>query len=286
MRIRLAITLGLGLLSAACGGSGIPAKTVVLTFDDAVVNHLTTVAPILEKHGFGATFFVTPRFRQEYGDAYLDWDGIAELSRKGFEIGNHSFGHVGFDMPANLALMPKDLSVMEDRLVRVGVPKPVSFAWPGDVFSPGARAILEDAGYRFARRGIAPDVTDGSLVACGPAYDPKVNDPLLVPTTATVGAAWMLEDFQRAVAKAVPGRAVVIQFHGVPDPLNRVLSVSPRTFARWMDWLDEEGCRVVALRDLDPYVDRANLPDDPLDDRTWPPPEGGAVPTTRPGDDR
>jgi len=37
----------------------IPDKLVVLTFDDACLSHATLVAPLLKKHGFGATFYVT-----------------------------------------------------------------------------------------------------------------------------------------------------------------------------------------------------------------------------------
>jgi hypothetical protein len=40
----------------------IPDKLVVLTFDDASKSHVTVAAPLLKKHGFGATFFVTEGF--------------------------------------------------------------------------------------------------------------------------------------------------------------------------------------------------------------------------------
>ncbi|HEY1049820.1 MAG TPA: polysaccharide deacetylase family protein, partial [Prosthecobacter sp.] len=37
-------------------------RLVVLTFDDSVASHATFVAPLLKKHGFGATFFITEGF--------------------------------------------------------------------------------------------------------------------------------------------------------------------------------------------------------------------------------
>ena len=40
----------------------IPDKLVVLTFDDSSKSHVTVAAPLLKKHGFGATFFVTEGF--------------------------------------------------------------------------------------------------------------------------------------------------------------------------------------------------------------------------------
>jgi len=39
-----------------------PEKLVVLTFDDSVASHYSVVRPILKRHEFGATFFVTEGF--------------------------------------------------------------------------------------------------------------------------------------------------------------------------------------------------------------------------------
>ena len=36
----------------------IPERLVVLTFDDGCISHATHVAPLLEEHRFGATFYV------------------------------------------------------------------------------------------------------------------------------------------------------------------------------------------------------------------------------------
>jgi peptidoglycan/xylan/chitin deacetylase (PgdA/CDA1 family) len=40
----------------------VPDKLVVLTFDDSVASHYTVVRPILKRHGFSATFFITEGF--------------------------------------------------------------------------------------------------------------------------------------------------------------------------------------------------------------------------------
>lgn len=277
MRLRLALALPL-LLLAACGGeveavSRRPGKTVVLTFDDSATSQLTTVVPVLESVGFGATFFVCPRFREEHGNAYLDWEGMAELHRRGFEVGNHSWGHLAFNYPECCRHLREDTAMMETRLASVGVPKPVSFAWPGDGFGPEALAILEEAGYRFARRGRAPEVAPDMRPVPGPVYVPNVNHPLLVPTTIAVGPEWTLADVRRALATGGEGRVVVFQFHGVPDPVNPQVSISPARFSDWMFWLKREGWRGIALRDLEPYVDRSVTPADPLAKLAWPDPE-------------
>lgn len=67
-------------------------RVVVLTFDDAVSNHATYVAPLLKRYGFGATFFVC-EFPPDFAtnkQQYMTWQQIASLAADGFEIGNHT----------------------------------------------------------------------------------------------------------------------------------------------------------------------------------------------------
>ena len=52
----------LALCWRAFASETVPDKIVVLTFDDSVASHATFVAPLLKKHGFGATFFITEGF--------------------------------------------------------------------------------------------------------------------------------------------------------------------------------------------------------------------------------
>src|SRR4029078_9580796 len=74
----------------------IPDKLVVLTFDDASKSHFTIARPLLLKHKFGATFFITEGwdFATNKKD-YMSWDEIAQLHKDGFEIGNHTRDHQG-----------------------------------------------------------------------------------------------------------------------------------------------------------------------------------------------
>jgi peptidoglycan/xylan/chitin deacetylase (PgdA/CDA1 family) len=71
-------------------------KLVVLTFDDSVASHATFVAPLLKKHGFGATFFITEGFEFLVDKThYMTWEQIKALHAQGFEIGNHTRKHAG-----------------------------------------------------------------------------------------------------------------------------------------------------------------------------------------------
>src|SRR6059058_4995307 len=73
----------------------IPDKLVVLTFDDSSKSHFTVARPLVKKHGFGATFFITEGFDFPTNKRdYMTWDEIAQLHRDGFEIGNHTRDHL------------------------------------------------------------------------------------------------------------------------------------------------------------------------------------------------
>src|SRR6476661_7120733 len=84
------------LASGAAGREPIPDRLAVLTFDDSSKSHYTVARPILLKHKFGATFFITEGFDFPTNKKdYMTWEEIAELHKDGFEIGNHTVDHKG-----------------------------------------------------------------------------------------------------------------------------------------------------------------------------------------------
>ena len=247
---------------AAVPRARIPAKTVVLTFDDAVKSHRAFVAPLLKELGFQATFFVTHCWMDDR-ENFMTWPEIAEIHKMGFEIGNHSWTHANFSTPQNAARLPAELAQVEDELKKVGVPRPLSFAHCGNNFGPESIAALKAAGFQFARRGIPPEAKYGTL-ELGAAYDPAKHHPLLVPTTGDAYPSWNQQQFERAVAQAEAGHAAVLQFHGVPDVAHPWVHTPPENFRRYMEYLKQHDFHVLAIRDLERFVDRANLPDDPM----------------------
>lgn len=237
-------------------------KTVVLTFDDAVKTHLTVVAPLLKQLGFRATFFITHKWMDDPG-YFLTWTEVAQLHRLGFEIGNHSWTHTDFGKPETGAKLGAELEQVEQELARVGVPKPVSFAWCGNGFGPEALAQLQQHGYQLARRGMQPEVPYGA-VAVGPALQVQTHHPLLIPTTGDAYPNWTFEHFKKVLASAKPEEIVVLQFHGVPDEKHPWVTTPPKAFRQYMLYLKQNGYRAVALRELWPYYKGAPLPADPL----------------------
>ncbi len=253
----------------AQAGSGdqrkpVPERLAVMTFDDATRSHLKVAAPLLKERGFGATFFVTAAWMGDR-ENFLDWEEIVALHRMGFEVGNHSMHHVALHDPDPIEVLDREILELEAGLTRVGVPKPVSFSWPGNHFGPRSVQRLQELGYRFGRRGPMPDVPAGiAVVGMGPLYDPTRHHSLLIPTAALAIPDWTLDDFKKVTARAIRGQVLVFQFHGTPDGAHPFCSTPPDRFAEFLDHLKAEGFTVIALRDLACYFDLRDQPQDPL----------------------
>ncbi len=250
------------LTASAAAPASVPDKVVVLTFDDASASHHAVARPLLKRLGFGATFFITEgfTFRTNKRD-YLTWEQIAELHREGFEIGNHTRDHLGIT-EKNVPRLAEQLEAIAARCREHGIPAPVSFAWPGNKFHPSALPVLETAGIRFARRGGEPEVPYAK--GGGVPYEPGVDHPLLIPTTADARPVWTLDHVKAAVAQARNGRITVLQFHGVPDGEHPWVNTPRESFEEYMLWLKEAGCTVIALRDVARYTEGRPAPTDPM----------------------
>ncbi len=240
----------------------VPDKLVVLTFDDSVKSHFTVVRPILLRFGFGATFYVTEGFDfHENKKEYMTWDEIAQLNRDGFEIGNHTRDHRGVTRDA-LDQLPQQLRAIDRRCAEHGIPRPVSFAYPGNGFVGEALPILEDLGIRLARRGGSPEFSYDKDRGRGFAYEPGLDHPLLIPSAGDARPDWELKDFVLAVEQARHGRIAVLQFHGVPDNEHPWVHTPPETFVAYMEYLRDNEYRVIAIRDLLRYIDPEIKPQD------------------------
>ncbi|MDZ4859839.1 MAG: polysaccharide deacetylase family protein [Candidatus Hydrogenedentes bacterium] len=256
------LMMSAGLLLPALALEPVPDKSVVLTFDDSVKSHRTFVGPLLKEYGFGATFFVTALWMSDT-ENFMTWQEIAELHQMGFEIGNHSWSHSNFGNPKYAAQLEGQLLLVEQELEKVGVPKPVSFAWCGNFFGVEGFGVLRDWGFQFARRGMQPEVPYAAL-APGPLYDPAKYHPLLLPSAGDAYPNWTLENFRAAVDPARDGKIAIVQFHGVPDIAHPWVHTPPDRFREYMDYLKANKFNVVAIRDLARYVDTSQPPNDAM----------------------
>lgn len=229
----------------------IPDKVVVLTFDDSVKSHFTFVRPLLLEHGFGATFFITEGFEFARDKRnYMSWEEIAHLNADGFEIGNHTRDHMTV-RESTLAKLPEQLSAIDRKCEQFGIPKPISFAYPGNGTHPKAFDILKAHGIHFARRGGSPEYPYEK--GQGFAYEPGFDHPLLLPSAGDARPDWTLDDFKRAADQARSGRIAVLQFHGVPDLAHPWVNSPIDRFKQYMQYLKDNDFTVIAMRDLAKY---------------------------------
>lgn len=230
------------LPQAASALEPIPQKLVVLTFDDSVASHATFVGPLLKKYGFGATFFITEGFEFAIDKVhYMTWEQIKALDTAGFEIGNHTKKHAGVNKQTPEQLTA-DVEFIEQQCEKNGIALPTSFCYPGYATSEAAVKLLRERGYRFARAG-------GSK-----AFDPSQDDPLTLPQAFDGKPDSTLDQFKVAVAQARDGKIAVMTFHGVPDIKHPWVNTDPAKFESYMEHLKQEGCTVIAMRDLAKYV--------------------------------
>lgn len=220
----------------------VPDKLVVLTFDDSVVSHATIVAPLLKKFGFGGTFFITEGFEfLKDKQHYMTWEQIKSLHTDGFEIGNHTRSHAAVN-GLDAARLSAELKHIEDQCAANGIPKPVSFCYPGYQTSPAAVTILRERGYLFARAGGAQP------------FDPAKDEPLLMPQAFDSKPACTFEQFTQAIAAAKDGKIAVITFHGVPDIKHPWVHTDPKVFEKYLQHLKDEKCTVIAVKDMAKYL--------------------------------
>jgi peptidoglycan/xylan/chitin deacetylase (PgdA/CDA1 family) len=243
----------------------IPEKLVVLTFDDGVKSQATFVAPLLKRHRFGATFYLSEPFGFQADwkrEHYMTWDDARKLAEDGFEIGNHTRRHYKATQQTKDEFRA-DVEFIERRCAEHGIPRPKTFCYPAYYFTPDAVQVLQERGYWFARRGTVPELPyrEGGL---GFAYDPREDHPLLVPIVGASGPNWRFEDFVTAVEKAREGKIAVLAFHGVPDVDHPWVSTDPGRFAAYMQHLGQRGYTVIAMRDLARYIDPRSGPRNPL----------------------
>lgn len=240
------IALFLLLMAYSMGNSQIlkkqiPDNLVVLSFDDATASQYSIVAPLLKQFGFNATFFVCefPTKRSDRS-AYMNWAQISELNKMGFEIANHTRTHIAVGKISQAQFI-EELNYIETKCDSLGIEKPTNFAYPGYNLSIPAIKTLHKKGYKFARAG-------GNR-----AYDPLCDYPLLIPSWAT--NADNKEQIMAAFNEAKNGRIVVLTIHGVPDLEHPWVNTPLTLFKEYLQYLSEHNFKVIAIRDLENYID-------------------------------
>lgn len=75
------------------GAGDLPAKPIVITFDDGHRDNAEVAFPLLVKYGFTATFFINPQPIEDKYPAYMTWAQVEQMTRAGMDIESHSYSH-------------------------------------------------------------------------------------------------------------------------------------------------------------------------------------------------
>lgn len=143
------------LLRARTSGDALPARPVLITFDDGFRACADQAVPVLQAYGFTATFFLvaglmgeTSRWMSEANVTLplMSWQRARELASAGFQFGSHTLTHpnlLGLESTRRRVELCDSRSRLEDELGR----PVVHFAYPYGAYDASVRDGVADAGY-------------------------------------------------------------------------------------------------------------------------------------------
>jgi peptidoglycan/xylan/chitin deacetylase (PgdA/CDA1 family) len=125
----------------------LPARRLVLTFDDGYEDNYAVVFPLLRRYGFTATFFVVT---SSVGIRdHLTVAQIREMAQAGMDIESHGVHHIDFSA---LSVDDARRELVRSRETIAGwTGRPVTFfAYPAGRYSAALEHLLDALGYRGA----------------------------------------------------------------------------------------------------------------------------------------
>lgn len=155
----------------------LPAKPVVLTFDDGYIDFYTIAFPILRRFGFHAVSFIPTGLIG--GGYYMNWDQIKEIASSGLvTFEGHTVTHAS--LPAlSYKTALKQLTDSKN-VLQANTGYPVNFvAYPYGSVNGSVQSAARQAGY-----------AGGLSTWYGKAWGPSMNMPRI-----KVSGAWSLKEF-------------------------------------------------------------------------------------------
>lgn len=138
-----AITLQ-DFMRARKGKQELPAKPVILTFDDGYEDNYTTLLPILEEYGIRANVFMVTNMIGREG--YLTWDELRDMQNRGIEIGSHTADHLPLpNLPADV--QEKEVHLSKLLLEWNGIKTVFHFSYPNGAYTKELPGLLHDTEY-------------------------------------------------------------------------------------------------------------------------------------------
>jgi peptidoglycan/xylan/chitin deacetylase (PgdA/CDA1 family) len=129
-------------------GRSLPARSVVLTFDDGYADFFQTAFPILRGLGFKAVAYVVPGFFGRPG--YVDQEQVRQLDASGMvEIASHTVNHLDLTK-VDSSVLNIQLQASKASLEQLLGHAVLDFCYPSGRFDRRAVAAVTAAGYQTA----------------------------------------------------------------------------------------------------------------------------------------
>jgi peptidoglycan/xylan/chitin deacetylase (PgdA/CDA1 family) len=148
------------LVDALQGKGTIPARAVVLTFDDGWATQYENAFPILKQMHYPATFFVVTG--QVGRAAYMGLDDLKRLQAAGMTIAAHTRTHPQLTKLSDAQMRDEIIGSRKDLQLMLGITTDL-FAYPYGAHNTNTMAVVQEAGFRAAREmggGAWNDATD------------------------------------------------------------------------------------------------------------------------------
>jgi peptidoglycan/xylan/chitin deacetylase (PgdA/CDA1 family) len=140
-----AITLD-DLLYALAQGRELPAKPVILTFDDGYEDNYANAFPLLQKYNLVGHFFIISDFVNQKRPGYMTWPQIEEMAAAGQHFGSHSRDHPSLKGQSADYLVWQALGGKEALEEHLGQ-HPRWISYPAGQYDDRTIAVYESAGY-------------------------------------------------------------------------------------------------------------------------------------------
>lgn len=230
---------------------------VVLTFDDAFRDDIEYAAPILQKYGFNATFFVTEigpsRMNNGFSDKtlYMFWEEIKGLYDMGFEIGSHSYHHrFNPQRPYDRESFRSEVLGFHEVFDKYGMMPPTAFGYPGGRCVVEMTKDLKTFGYTWGRGNLisGPQACIGNGI-----YLPKIDNRFATPAFGDT-ALFSPEKLETLIRRAGTEGIVILAYHQIHDCTDsHPANMSLEAFIAQMEKLKELNCIVTSYAGITDY---------------------------------
>lgn len=125
----------------------LPARPVVLTFDDGYTDFYTTAFPVLQSHGFKGVAYIVPGFLDH--PRYMTSAQVVEIDRAGIEVAAHTMTHADLTK-ASAAVLVSEIQGSKNALERMVGHPVLDFCYPSGMFNATVIAALQQFGFESA----------------------------------------------------------------------------------------------------------------------------------------